>query len=113
MANIPFELIDWSTVEKVAYNGEVGVALWQTMEFNDIRVRIVDYSANYIADHWCQKGHIVYCLEGEFESELSTGKVVTLKKGMSYVVSDNMSNHKSTSKNGAKLLIIDGHFLAP
>jgi hypothetical protein len=72
---------------------------------------MVEYSENYLADHWCQKGHIVHCLEGEFESELQTGEIITLSKGMSYVVSDNLSSHRSISKNGVKLLIIDGDFL--
>jgi hypothetical protein len=72
---------------------------------------MVEYSAGYMADHWCQKGHIVHCLEGEFISELEGKDNVLLTKGMTYVVSDSLSSHRSISKNGVKLLIVDGDFL--
>jgi hypothetical protein len=36
----------------------------------EIRVRKVEYSAGYKADHWCKKGHIILCTEGEMETEL-------------------------------------------
>ncbi|HTH54714.1 MAG TPA: DHCW motif cupin fold protein [Cyclobacteriaceae bacterium] len=113
MYTIPFQTIDWSKVEKTEHKGEAGTSFWQTLLLDGLRVRIVEYSENYLADHWCQKGHIVFCLEGEFESELATGEKVKLSKGMSYVVSDELSSHRSTSKRGVKLLIIDGDFLKP
>ncbi len=84
---------------------------WQTVQFPGLRIRIVEYSAGYLADHWCQKGHIVHCLEGEFVSELQNGEAFTLTKGVTYVVSDDLSSHRSISKSGVKLLIIDGDFL--
>lgn len=111
MSNIPFQNIDWTKIEKVTYKGETGVAYWQTIQLPGLRIRLVEYSANYLADHWCEKGHIVHCLEGEFISELKTGEKITLKKGESYVVSDELSSHRSSSKNGVKLLIVDGDFL--
>lgn len=76
-----------------------------------LRIRVVEYSAGYLADHWCQKGHIVHCLEGDFVTELETGESTKLTKGMTYVVSDEMSSHRSVSTNGVKLLIVDGDFL--
>jgi quercetin dioxygenase-like cupin family protein len=109
--NIPFQTIDWTSIEKVEYKGETGVALWQTVQFGGLRVRLVEYSNEYLADHWCEKGHIVHCLEGEFISELSTGEKIKLMKGQTYVVSDELSAHRSVSANGVKLLIIDGDFL--
>ncbi|MBU0696203.1 MAG: DHCW motif cupin fold protein [Bacteroidetes bacterium] len=111
MEKIPFQTIDWSAVEKTEHKGEKGTSFWQTIQIGGLRVRIVEYSANYLADHWCQKVHIIYCLEGEFESELQNAETVKLTKGMSYIVSDNESSHRSTSINGTKLLIIDGDFL--
>jgi quercetin dioxygenase-like cupin family protein len=111
MSIIAFERIDWTGIEKVAYQGETGTAYWQTKMYDGLRVRLVEYSKNYVADHWCKKGHIVHCLEGEFVSELETGESFTLTKGMTYVVSDEMSSHKSIAKDGVKLLIIDGDFL--
>ncbi len=112
MIEIPFQSIDWSQIEKTIHIGEKGTAYWQTLEFGGLRVRIVEYSAYYRADHWCQKGHIVHCLEGELTSELENGEVVILKPGMTYIVSDNLSSHRSITQNNVKLLIIDGHFLA-
>ncbi len=111
MKNIPFQSIDWAAIEKVVYKGETGVAYWQTVQFEDLRIRIVEYSIGYLADHWCQKGHIVHCLEGAFISELSSGEKIKLSKGETYIVSDELSSHRSVSENSVKLLIIDGSFL--
>ena len=76
-----------------------------------IRLRMVEYSKNYMADHWCQMGHIVHCLEGEFISEMENGEQTVMTKGMTYIVSDNLSSHRSISENGAILFITDGDFL--
>lgn len=111
MDQIPFMTIDWSTVEKTEHKGETGTSFWQTIQIGGLRVRIVEYSENYFADHWCQKGHIVYCLEGEFKSELQDGETISLKQGMTYIVSDEQSSHRSISVNRTRLLIIDGDFL--
>lgn len=109
--NIPFQTIDWSLIPKTEHIGEKGTSFWQTIQFDGLRIRIVEYSKGYIADHWCTKGHIVHCLEGEFISELKGRKEVVLKKGMTYVVSDELSSHRSISENKVKLLVIDGDFL--
>jgi hypothetical protein len=109
--NIPFQTIDWDTVPRTEHKGETGMAWWQTIQFQGLRIRLVEYSVNYKADHWCEKGHIVYCLEGEFLSELQNGGVFRLSKGMMYIVSDKLSSHRSISENGVKLIIIDGDFL--
>lgn len=109
--NIPFQTIDWSSVDKTEHKGESGVAYWQTLQFDGLRIRLVEYSPNYIADHWCAKGHIVYCIEGEVTNELENGESNILTAGMSYVVSDDLSSHRSVTQKGVKLLIIDGDFL--
>jgi hypothetical protein len=109
--NIPYQTIDWSVIPKTEHIGEKGASFWQTIQFEGLRVRIVEYSKGYLADHWCHKGHIVHCLEGEFISELQDGKESVMKKGMTYVVSDKMSSHRSRTENGVKVLIIDGDFL--
>ena len=109
--NIPFQTIDWSQVPKTEHQGETGIAYWQTLQFDGLRIRIVEYSAGYVADHWCQKGHIVHCLEGEVVNEQQNGGQSILTPGMSYVVSDELSSHRSVTKDGVKLMIIDGDFL--
>lgn len=111
MSNIPFQTINWDNIPKVEHPGATGTSFWQTLQFPGLRVRIVEYSGGYLADHWCQKGHIVHCLEGEFVSELENGETVTLSQGMTYIVSDNLSSHRSLSEKGVKLLIVDGDFL--
>lgn len=111
MLPIPFQAINWQTIEPVAYPGETGTAWWRTVQLDGLRIRIVEYSAGYLADHWCRKGHIVHCLEGSFISELSTGEKIKLDAGETYVVSDEMSAHRSVTDNGVKLLIVDGVFL--
>lgn len=108
---IPFQSIDWSKISRTEHKGETGVAYWQTVEYPGIRIRLVEYSKEYKADHWCEKGHIVYCLEGEVINELKQGQGTLLKPGMSYIVSDHLSSHRSVTKDGVKLLIIDGDFL--
>jgi len=110
--NINFNTIDWDSITKTEHKGETGTSFWKTLEFAGLRIRIVEYSAGYLANHWCSKGHIVHCLTGEFDSELADGSIHTLSQGMSYIVSDNMSSHRSYSKQGVKLLIVDGDFLA-
>lgn len=111
MSNIPFQIIDWPSIEKVEHKGVTGAALWQTAQYGGLRIRIVEYAPGYLAVHWCEKGHIVHCLEGEFITELSTGEKTVLSKGGTYVVSDNLSSHRSFSEHGVKLLIVDGDFL--
>lgn len=109
--NIQFQTIDWSAIPKTEHKGETGTAFWQTIQLPGLRIRIVEYTANYLADHWCRKGHIVHCLEGEFISESEDGEHSVMTQGMTYVVTDELSSHRSVAKNGAKLLIIDGDFL--
>lgn len=108
---IPFQTIDWASVPKTEHPGETGTSFWQTLQLPGLRIRLVEYGAGYLADHWCQKGHIVYCIEGEFTTEMESGATFTLSKNMSYVVSDELSSHRSVSKSGVKLLIVDGDFL--
>ncbi len=111
MLNIPYQTTDWAAVCPTRHRGETGEATWQTLQLGQLRMRKVTLSPNYVADHWCAKGHLVYCLEGEFVSELSDGTSHTLKAGMSYQVSDGLSVHRSSSMKGATMLIIDGEFL--
>lgn len=111
MASIPFQSIDWSLILKTEHPGASGTAYWQTLQLPGLRIRIVEYSPGYIADHWCQKGHLVHCLEGAFVSEMEGGEQFALSQGMSYIVSDELSSHHSVTEQGVKLLIVDGDFL--
>jgi hypothetical protein len=106
--NTLFTVTNWSEHPPTKHLGESGYALWRTLNIGDIRVRFVEYTADYIADHWCDRGHILYVLEGELLSELKDGRVFVLTKGMSYQVSDfGDSAHRSSTKTGATLFIVD------
>ena len=107
ISDIPFGTTDWSSVEPIAYPGDAGVATWRTRQFGEIRVRLVDYSPGYVSDHWCEKGHIILCVDGELHTDLRDGRSFTLKPGMSYQVADNMEPHRSSTAAGAKLFIVD------
>lgn len=104
---IPFCTTDWREVTPTQHPGDVGMALWRTQKFGDIRVRIVEYSAGYEADHWCSKGHVLFCLEGELHTCLEDGRTFTLSPGMSYQVADNAEAHRSSTPVGAKLFVVD------
>jgi len=107
MDNIPFGTTDWSQIPTTQHAGESGMALWRTQQFDTIRVRLVEYSPGYKADHWCQKGHILLCLEGELHTELEDGREFVLKPGMSYQVADQAEAHRSSTQTGVKLFIVD------
>jgi quercetin dioxygenase-like cupin family protein len=104
---VPFNFIDWSTIAPTEHKGETGMAYWRTFEMGNIRVRMVEYAPGYLADHWCNRGHVLLVLEGELETELKDGRKFTLTAGTSYQVSDDIAPHRSSTKTGAKLFIVD------
>jgi hypothetical protein len=105
---LAFTVTDWASVAATEHPGETGRALWRTLDIGDLRVRIVEYTAGYLADHWCDRGHVLLVLEGELETELKDGRRFTLKPGMSYQVSDfGDAPHRSATRTGARLFIVD------
>lgn len=107
ISDIPFGITDWSQVDATEHPGETGVAHWRTCQFGALRVRMVDYSRGYLADHWCSKGHILLCLEGELHTELEDGRRFVMTAGMSYQVADQAEAHRSSTSTGARLFIVD------
>lgn len=107
LKDIPFQTTDWTTIEPTTHPGDRGLAFWRTLNLGDIRVRMVEYTPGYLADHWCDKGHILLCLEGELQTELKDGRMVTLTPGMSYQVADGAQPHRSMTATGARLFIVD------
>ena len=107
MNNIPFGITDWSSVPITEHAGISGKALWRTQHFDAIRVRMVEYTPGYLADHWCEKGHILLCLEGRLETELEDGRTFVLTPGVSYQVADHAEAHRSSTDEGARLFIVD------
>lgn len=107
LKDIRFRVTDWSAVERTEHYGTTGTAFWQTRQFGELRVRMVEYSPGYLADHWCTKGHILFCVEGELQTELADGRSFTLLPGMSYQVGDDAEPHRSHTTRGARLFIVD------
>ena len=107
MTGFPLSTTDWAQVAPSEHPGDSGVALWRTQNFGEIRVRMVEYSPGYAADHWCSKGHVLLCLEGELQTTLANGESFTLSPGKSYQVADGESSHRSSTKVGARLFIVD------
>jgi quercetin dioxygenase-like cupin family protein len=107
MASFPFQTMRWDDIPKEEHTGDAGIAYWQVQKVNDIRVRLVEYSPGYIANHWCHKGHILFCMEGEMNTELEDGRIMKLSAGMCYFVGDNDEAHRSSTATGCKLFIVD------
>lgn len=107
IVGFPYAVTDWSKVEPVEHKGETGAAYWRTQHFGSVRVRMVEYTAGYLADHWCVKGHVVLCLEGRLTTELKDGRTTELMPGMSYQVADDAEPHRSRTDVGARLFIVD------
>ncbi|MEW6195270.1 MAG: DHCW motif cupin fold protein [Bacteroidota bacterium] len=104
---VPFTVIDWDKVETEEHSGEIGKAIWKVFKKGNIRVRMVEYSPGYIADHWCKKGHVILVLEGEMTTELDDGRKFVTSKGSSYQVADNDGAHRTFTETGVKLFIVD------
>lgn len=107
LASFPFQTLSWSSVPKEEHKGETGFAYWQIQMVNDIRVRLVEYSPGYKADHWCNKGHILFCFQGEMDTELKDGRILRLSAGTCYFVGDDNEPHRSSTLKGCKLFIVD------
>jgi hypothetical protein len=105
--DIPFGTTTWAEIEPISHAGESGFALWRTRQFGAVRVRMVEYSPGYRADHWCEKGHILLCLEGALNTELQDGRTFVMTPGTSYQVADHAEAHRSSTLSGAKLFIVD------
>ena len=103
----PFQTINWQSIEKEEHKGNAGTAYWQIFRMGNIRIRMIEYTANYLADHWCKKGHIIFCISGEMETALEDGRKFVLSSGMTYHVGDDCEAHRSSTKEGCKLFIID------
>ena len=104
---VPFCTTDWSAITPTVHAGVTGEAYWRTLEMGNIRVRMVEYTPGYFADHWCSRGHVLLVLEGELVTELDDGRKFTLKQGMSYQVANDINPHRSYTQKGAKLFIVD------
>ncbi len=107
ISGVPFGTTDWAEIECTEHPGDSGLAYWRTRQFGDLRVRLVEYTPGYVSNHWCRKGHILLCLEGELHTRLEDGREFLLRPGMSYQVADGAEAHRSSAPAGARLFIVD------
>lgn len=108
LPELAFTIADWSAVPTTEHPGETGMAVWRTFSAGDLRVRMVEYTPGYLADHWCDRGHVLLVLDGELETELRDGRRFKLTAGMSYQVSDfGDAAHRSSTRAGCRLFIVD------
>ena len=103
----PFSITDFAAVAPDIHNGETGYAEWRVIHRDEVRIRLVTYSPGYLADHWCSKGHIIFCVDGSMDTELADGRKMLLSKGLMYTVGDNSDDHRTFSKTGCTLFIVD------
>lgn len=103
-----FTPVDWTKIDPVEHPGDAGTAAWRTVQMGEVRIRLVEYSPGYKADHWCARGHVLFVVDGELVTELEDGRSFVLCAGMSYHVSDDGdAPHRSHTQTGATLFIVD------
>ena len=106
--NIPYQTLDWPSIPRSEHKGETGTSFWRTLQLPGLRIRLVEYSPGYLADHWCPRGHVIHILGGEMISELKDGSKTFLKEGMTYMMSNDSANpHRTFTENGVRLFIVD------
>lgn len=100
-------ILDWSSIPKEEHKRETGIVKARVFIMGDIRIRKVEYSAGYKADHWCSKDHIILCTEGEMLTKLDDRRAMKFTAGMTNFVSDDCEAHRSSTQNGCNFFIGD------
>lgn len=104
----PFTVVRLTRFDRTMEPGETGRSFSRAAETPDMRLRLVEYEAGYLADHWCDRGHVLHVIDGELTVELQDGRSFALQKGDSFVVSDRGdSSHRVRSERGASVFIAD------
>ena len=104
---VPFAATDWEQVPASEIEGERGTARQRTVEAGNLRLRMVEFSPGYRADHWCPRGHVVLVLEGALTTELKDGRRFESPAGTSFQVADGDGFHLVSTAAGAKVFIVD------
>ncbi|ASL48762.1 hypothetical protein bAD24_p00275 (plasmid) [Burkholderia sp. AD24] len=104
----PFTVTTWNDIPATQHPGQTGAAFWRSFNAGDMWVRMIEYTAGYLANHWCGRGHVLFVLAGELLTELKDGRTFLLTEGMSYHVSDfGDAAHRSSTRTGVRLFIVD------
>ena len=108
LADLPSSMTDWSALPSSEHPGESGTAIVRSRQFGEIQLRLVEYSASYVGDHWCHKGHLTFVVSGEMVIEHEDGRALTLPAGTSYhVADDDGPPHRARSERGAMVFVVD------
>ncbi len=105
--DIPFSIVDWVLEETTEVAGETGYAEQRLVELGNLRLRQVVYAAGYRADHWCERGHVLYVLSGQMIVELKNGRHFPVHEGSSFQVADGAPAHLVCTANGCTVFIVD------
>ena len=106
--DVSYSLIDWQNVESTEVKGITGHAFWKTKKFNDLRIRIIEKSPGYRADHYCKKGHVIYVIDGEMVIDFENGEKFSVSAGQTVFLGDDPEfGHSTFTENGIKYFIID------
>jgi len=92
---------------RTAETGEIGRSLAQTFELSGLRLRLVEYEAGYVADHWCDRGHVLHVVDGELTLELRDGRSMALRKGDCFVSDQDDASHRIRTAAGGTAFIVD------
>jgi len=104
----PFTMAKFAELPISIEAGSTGTSISRTKTTSDLRVRVVEYGPGYLADHWCDRGHVFYLLCGEVTVELKDGRSFPMKAGESFQVSDDGdSSHRVRTAIGGTAFIVD------
>jgi hypothetical protein len=108
LSGLPCGKIDWSEIPATTHAGETGSATERARVFGDIRLRVIEYSPGYLADHWCDKGHILLITAGALAIEHRDGSRYDLAAGGTWHVADHGAPaHRVVCDRGATVFIVD------
>ena len=107
IAGVPFATTDWAALPASETGGERGSAATRMIELGNLRLRMVEYSPGYRADHWCPRGHVVLVLAGALSVLLKDGRRFESAAGQSFQVADDDGFHLVESAGGATVFIVD------
>jgi hypothetical protein len=106
--NLPLGAIDWTEIAPALMKGETGTVTQRVREFGPNRLRLVEYGAGYLADHWCHKGHVIHVLKGDLDIEYEDGTKTALSAGLTWHVGDDTgAPHRVRCARGSIVFIVD------
>jgi len=95
---IDFEAMPWDTPA-------VGVR-FKTYEHNGRRLRLAEFTREFVEPDWCTKGHIGYVLEGRMEIDFD-GKLLTFGPGDGLFIRLGEKHTAKVITDTAKVILVE------